>query len=156
MFSSIPWVYSIAVQQGNIVTQTMVDQLQPNMTKKQVLYVMGSPMLTDIFHANRWDYIYANKTIDGNYEQKNLSLFFSEDGHIIGIQGDFKPSDKPVKVVADKTVDVPKRNLDETIWGTIVDYLDYDKDHTQEEKAKETSSQASKIWQNKGRKSDPC
>lgn len=126
LLNHLPGVYSLAIQQGNIVTQTMVDQLQPNMTKKQVLFIMGSPMLVDAFHPNRWDYIYSNKPTSGDYEQKRLSLFFTDDDRMMGIQGDFKPSDKPSKVATDVTVTVPKRDLDKTLWEKITGLVSYD------------------------------
>ena len=55
----IPGVYRINIQQGNDITQDMVSQLKPGMTKNQVAYVMGTPLIIDTFHPNRWDYIYS-------------------------------------------------------------------------------------------------
>jgi len=61
ILNHLPYVYTIDINQGNIIDQAMIDQLRPNMTKRQVLYVMGTPMLADFFHENRWDYIYQIK-----------------------------------------------------------------------------------------------
>lgn len=117
----LPYVYKVDVNQGNVIDQTMIDQLRPNMTKRQVLYVMGSPMLVDYFHQNRWDYVYSTKKSGENVEQKTISIFFEND-QIKSIQGDFKPSATPVaKPNADKMVDVPKRDLDKTLTETISD-----------------------------------
>lgn len=117
----VPYVYKIDVNQGNVIDQAMVDQLRPNMTKKQVLYVMGSPMLVDFFHQNRWDYIYSAKKGSEDREQKTISIFFEND-QMKSIQGDFRPSSTPVvKPSADKMVDVPKRNLDKTLWESVSD-----------------------------------
>lgn len=117
----LPYVYKIDVNQGNMIDQAMIDQLRPNMTKRQVLYVMGSPMLVDFFHQNRWDYIYSSKKGGEEREQKNISIFFEND-QIKSIQGDFKPSAVPVaKTSTDKTVDVPKRDLEKTMWETMTD-----------------------------------
>jgi outer membrane protein assembly factor BamE len=117
----LPYVYKVDVNQGNVIDQTMIDQLRPNMTKRQVLYVMGSPMLVDYFHQNRWNYVYSTKKSGENVEQKTISIFFEND-QIKSIQGDFKPSATPVaKPNADKMVDVPKRDLDKTLWETISD-----------------------------------
>ena len=55
----IPGVYRINIQQGNDITQDMVSQLKPGMTKNQVAYVMGTPLIIDTFHPNRCDYIYS-------------------------------------------------------------------------------------------------
>jgi outer membrane protein assembly factor BamE len=117
----LPYVYKVDVNQGNVIDQVMIDQLRPNMTKRQVLYVMGSPMLVDYFHQNRWDYIYSTKKSGENTEQKTLSIFFEND-QIKSIQGDFKPSSTPVvKPNADNMVDVPKRNLDKTLTEKFSD-----------------------------------
>ena len=55
----IPGVYRIDIQQGNDVTQDMVNKLEAGMSKSQVAYIMGTPLLIDTFHPNRWDYIYS-------------------------------------------------------------------------------------------------
>lgn len=114
-------VYSIDIQQGNIVDQAMVDQLQPKMTKRQVLYILGSPMLADAFHQKRWDYIYSEQRNGEDRQQKKISLFFNDDDQVIGIQGDFKPGNVPeFKPTVETTVDVPKRDIEKTLWETII------------------------------------
>ena len=47
--------YRIEIQQGNFVSQEMVSQLKPGMSKDQVRFVLGTPLITDSFHADRWD-----------------------------------------------------------------------------------------------------
>lgn len=122
----IPGVYTIDIQQGNIIDQAMVDQLRPGMNKRQVLYIMGSPMLDDVFHKNRWDYLYSDKHDGDDRVQKQLSLFFEND-QIVSIQGDFRPSAVPApKASAETTVDVPKRDLDKTLWEKITRLIGYD------------------------------
>ena len=122
----IPGVYTIDIQQGNIIDQAMVDQLRPGMNKRQVLYIMGSPMLDDVFHKNRWDYIYSDKPEGEDRVQKQLSLFFEND-QITSIQGDFRPSAAPVlKSSIETTVDVPKRDLEKTLWEKITSLIGYD------------------------------
>jgi outer membrane protein assembly factor BamE len=62
--SSVPRIvteYRIDVQQGNVLTQEMVSQLRPGLSKDQVRFILGTPVLTDMFHANRWDYAYRLK-----------------------------------------------------------------------------------------------
>jgi outer membrane protein assembly factor BamE len=59
--SSVPRIvkeYRIDVQQGNVLTQEMVSQLRPGLTRDQVRFILGTPVLMDMFHANRWDYFY--------------------------------------------------------------------------------------------------
>ncbi|MFW1678587.1 outer membrane protein assembly factor BamE [Pontibacter sp. JAM-7] len=93
--SGFPGVYKIDVPQGNVVTQDMVDQLRPGMTHNQVRYVLGSPLVTDTFHQNRWDYIYRKKTgKTGEIEQYRLAVLFSE-GKLSSLAGSFRPGAGP-------------------------------------------------------------
>ncbi|KAF7599678.1 MAG: hypothetical protein CGU28_04970 [Candidatus Dactylopiibacterium carminicum] len=68
--------FRIDVRQGNYVSQHSIDQLQPGMTQDQVRFVMGSPMLVDIFHADRWDYVYQFSPGRGQEEHRRTSVFF--------------------------------------------------------------------------------
>jgi outer membrane protein assembly factor BamE len=119
VLNNLPGVYTIPIQQGNIIEQSMIDQLRPGMTKRQVLYIMGSPMLDDVLHKNRCDYMYSNHPSGEDRIQHQISLFFDND-QIVGIQGDFRPSAVPViKASEETTVDVPKRDLEKTLWEII-------------------------------------
>ena len=82
--------YKIEIQQGNFISQEMMSQLKEGMSKDQVRQIMGTPMLTDIFHAERWDYIYLRHTADGRHEKRGLVLFF-EDGKLARIDGEAAP-----------------------------------------------------------------
>ena len=119
ILNDIPGVYTLDIQQGNMVDQDMIDQLKPNMTKRQVLYIMGSPMLVDAFHQKRWDYLYSKRIAGDTREQKRVSLYFEGD-ILTGVQGDFRPDPQAAKVVKETTVDVPARDLEKTLWETIV------------------------------------
>jgi len=119
ILNNLPGVYSLDIQQGNIINQEMIDQLRPKMTKRQVLYIMGSSMLIDVFHQKRWDYLYSEQPGGEHRKQKRLSLFFDGD-ELIGVQGDFRPSTLPViRESNETTVDVPARDLDKTLWEKI-------------------------------------
>ena len=73
---SIP-VHKLDIQQGNVVTQEMVDKLKPGMTRAQVRFVLGTPLVTDTFHRNRWDYFYSFKVgAEGVAETRRLTLPF--------------------------------------------------------------------------------
>ncbi len=74
-----PIVYKIPVQQGNIIDQDQVDKLQIGMTKDQVEFVLGTPMVTDAFNASYWEYLYVLTTSDGSEITKNLVVTFEED-----------------------------------------------------------------------------
>jgi outer membrane protein assembly factor BamE len=86
-----PGVYKIGIPQGNIITQDMVDQLRPGMTKRQVIFVMGTPLVRDPFHQNRWDYIYSYQPGGGDRGQERVSVFF-EDDLLVRFNGDFVPT----------------------------------------------------------------
>jgi len=131
IMSNLPGVYKIDIEQGNMIDQSMVDQLRPNMTKRQVLYIMGSPMVTDTFHEQRWDYLYSDQPGGEARVQKRISLYFNND-NLIGVQGDFRPSTLPViKESTETTVDVPKRELDATMWEKITSLFGGDEVQTQ-------------------------
>lgn len=73
-----------------MVTQEMVNKLRPGMTKRQVRFVMGTPLIEDSFNANRWDYIYTLKDEQGNFTRERLTLSFTDD-RLSGLNGDFRP-----------------------------------------------------------------
>ena len=123
-----PGVYAIDIQQGNIINQEMVDQLRPNMTKRQVLYVMGTPMLVDVFHKQRWDYIYSDQPGGEDRVQKRTTLFFNGD-ELANIQGDFRPSSQPVvQVSKEQTVEVPPIDRSKTVFEIISGWFDWSDD----------------------------
>lgn len=81
--------YKIDVQQGNVLTQEMVAQLKPGLTRDQVRYVLGTPLVADIFHQQRWDYVYRYR--NGQTEQvetRKLALFFDGDNRLERVAGD--------------------------------------------------------------------
>lgn len=80
------FVYKIDVQQGNVVTREQVSRLEPGMTRRQVRFIMGSPMVADVFHQDRWDYIYRLQPGYGKTEEERVTLHFNEDilDHIAG------------------------------------------------------------------------
>lgn len=80
--------YKMDIQQGNIVTQDMIDKLKPGMSQREVRFVLGSPMIEDPFHANRWDYAYVlKKGRDPNIEKRVVTVLF-EDGKLASVDGD--------------------------------------------------------------------
>jgi outer membrane protein assembly factor BamE len=114
----LPGVYRLDIHQGNIVTQEMVDQLKPGLTKRQVAFIMGTPLLRDMFHSERWDYVYSNQPSGEDRLQKTLSLEFDGD-ELIGVQGDFRPGEAPAEVNKDVTVNIPKIEREKTLWESI-------------------------------------
>ncbi len=83
--------YRIDVRQGNYVDQDMVSQLKRGMTREQVRFVLGSPLVVDMFRRDRWDYVYRFKPGSGEAEQRLISVFFVDDQlhHVEGdVQGE--------------------------------------------------------------------
>lgn len=89
---SLPGVYKIDIRQGNIITQDMVNQLRPGMTKRQVIFVMGSPLVRDPFFQNRWDYVYNFQPGGGQRAQERLTVLFDDNEQLVGVEGDFAPN----------------------------------------------------------------
>lgn len=90
--SSVPRIvteYRIDVQQGNVLTQEMVAQLRPGLTRDQVRFVLGTPLLVDMFHADRWDYVYRlQKGRSGDVEVRRFTVLFDADGKLYRVAGD--------------------------------------------------------------------
>ena len=72
-------VYKLDVNQGNYVTQDQVDRLKVGLTRAQVRATMGTPMLTDAFHANRWDYPYEFNRLGRTVEHRQFTIYFVDD-----------------------------------------------------------------------------
>ena len=83
--------YKIDIQQGNFISQDMVAQLKPGMSKDQVRLTLGTPLLTDVFHADRWDYVYWREAPDGKRESRRVAVFFA-DGKLARVDGDVVPA----------------------------------------------------------------
>ena len=89
---SLPRVYKLSVQQGNVITQEMIDGLTPGMTHEQVAFVMGQPVIRNPFDDRRWDYVYTLRVPGFVDETVKMSLFFT-DGQLTHFTGDFRPSE---------------------------------------------------------------
>ncbi len=94
---TIPGVYKIDIQQGNVIEQDMIDTLRPGMTKRQVRFVMGTPLLVDPFQPDRWEYVYSFQPGGGQRTQEQVALFF-EDDKLTHFTGHFRPTaNQPAK-----------------------------------------------------------
>lgn len=91
--------YRIDVRQGNMVTQEMVAQLKPGLTKDQVRFILGTPLLTDIFHADRWDYVYRLQPGSGEVQQRRFVVFF-EENKLVRVGGDVVGEDPAAAAAA--------------------------------------------------------
>jgi outer membrane protein assembly factor BamE len=92
-------VYKVEVQQGNVVTQEMIDKLKPGMTPSQVRFVMGTPLIVDPFHQDRWDYYYyLRRSNETSGESQRVTVVFKND-LLIAVQGNtrIKTGDMAIK-----------------------------------------------------------
>jgi outer membrane protein assembly factor BamE len=71
--------HKIEIQQGNVVTQSQLEQLRPGLEQRQVRALLGTPLLNDPFHPDRWDYYYSKSRGLEPLERYRLTLFFSGD-----------------------------------------------------------------------------
>ncbi len=101
-----PGVYRIDVEQGNIVNQEIADQLKPGMSRRQVRFILGTPLVEDTFNENRWDYVYSKRNGLEVLSESRLTVIFEGDS-LVDVQGDYlppawggppaKPVEKPAK-----------------------------------------------------------
>jgi len=86
-------VHRIDVQQGNVITQDVVNQLKPGMSRQQVQFLVGSPMIVDTFHQDRWDFIYRMQPGKGELIEEHVVLFFENDA-LTRISGTLHPDEE--------------------------------------------------------------
>lgn len=94
--------FKMEVQQGNVVTSKMLLQLRPGMTRSQVRYIMGTPLIVDSFRDNRWDYFYELRKEGKIIEKRRVILDFDKDS-LVSVRGDVIPSaeNPDVKTIAE-------------------------------------------------------
>ncbi len=79
--------YKFDLKQGNEITPDKIAQVQPGMSEEQVRHVLGTPMLHDVFHTNRWDYVYYEKPGHGPVTRRHLAIYFN-DGRVAEVTRD--------------------------------------------------------------------
>ncbi len=121
-----PLLYKIDIQQGNVIEQDMLDKLKPGMDKDQVRFIMGTPVIIDPFHSERWEYIYSYQKGGGVREQRYITLHFVDE-KLSYITGDIEAG-SPVTdddgIVTDETVVVPDSENNgegffEKLWDAV-------------------------------------
>jgi outer membrane protein assembly factor BamE len=95
-----PGVYRINVEQGNVVNAEMIEKLRPGLNKRQVRYIMGTPLIEDSFHEDRWDYRYLLRNGTETIAETRLTLWFDGD-ELARVEG----PDAPEWAVSDATED---------------------------------------------------
>lgn len=91
--------YRIDIRQGNFVDQEMVARLKRGMTREQVRFALGTPLVVDPFHSDRWDYVYRFQPGAGEPVQRVLSVFFVAD-LLDRVEGDIQPGDAQAQAAA--------------------------------------------------------
>ena len=107
-------VHEPEIQQGNIINQEMVNKLRPGMDKEQIRFIMGTPLLVDVFHQDQWDYFYSLAPSEGRYTKEILTLYFEND-RLVRIKGNMRPQ---------PTEEFPPS---EEVVVTVPDYVPQDK-----------------------------
>ena len=83
---SIPRIFQVVISQGNLVDQEMLDKLEIGMTESQVKFVMGTPLISDTFYPDRWDYFTSVTQGDNTYTNQKITLYF-EDNKLVSWEG---------------------------------------------------------------------
>jgi outer membrane protein assembly factor BamE len=95
--------HRIEIQQGNYITQDMINQLKPGMTKDQVRFALGTALVVDVFHPERWEYLYTRQRADSSeVEHRRISVFF-EDNKLQRVEGDVVPAAPVAGAAAEST-----------------------------------------------------
>ncbi len=90
------WVFSPyrpVIQQGNFISEEMLAQLKVGMGREQVRFIFGTPLLTDLFHADRWDYPFRLAKGNGELTTSRVVVFF-KDGKVERFEGGNLPTEK--------------------------------------------------------------
>ncbi len=84
---SIPRIFQVVISQGNLVDQEMLDKLEIGMTESQVKFVMGTPLISDTFYPNRWDYFTSVTQGENSYTNQKITLYF-KDNKLVSWKGE--------------------------------------------------------------------
>ncbi|WP_454752423.1 outer membrane protein assembly factor BamE [Cupriavidus necator] len=107
--------YRINIVQGNFVSREAASQLREGMTRDQVKFLLGTPLLTDVFHANRWDYVFSFRRGNASVvQQRRYTVFFDGD-RLVKFGGDELPSE--YELIAE--IDGMKKALKDQTPGKI-------------------------------------
>lgn len=98
-----PGVYRIKIEQGNYIEEDMVSQLVKGMTRRQVRYVMGSPLVKDSFNRDRWDYYYNVRRNNEVLKEYQFSVFFEND-LLTHWEGDYEPTKESIRETQEEAI----------------------------------------------------
>ena len=106
-----PGVYRLTIQQGNYLEEKMIKQLKVGQTKRQVRYIMGSPMVEDTFNTDRWDYYYNIKRGDQIIRDNHFTVYFEND-KVVRWDGNYTPIKKQVEQEQQKALKQTQKKED--------------------------------------------
>ena len=108
--NELPFVHKIDIQQGNVITQNMLGQLEIGMEKKRIEYIMGTPSIKHTFDSSTWDYFFSLRHKDKYTESRRITLHFDNTENLAFISGNVQASETtiPVKKFKDVKVAVPR------------------------------------------------
>ena len=117
-------VYKLDINQGNYISQDMVDKLKTGQTKAQVKTVLGTPLITSAFRDNRWDYVYEYQRNGRVREHRQFTVYFKEDA-LARWEGDEMPQSAQDlnRIAATRTMPEDPYGQDAGIVGKIIDAL---------------------------------
>lgn len=138
----IPGVYRVPVQQGNVITVDMLQELKLGMDKRKVRFILGTPLVIDVFHLDRWDYFYSYNPGSGDTVQQRASLFFEAD-RLVRINADID-SDidfRTVTQASEKVLIVPPKKKGGFLAAITPAFVKRDEEEQAQEKiAKELAT----------------
>jgi outer membrane protein assembly factor BamE len=131
----IPGAYRIPIQQGNVITVEMLQELKLGMDKRKVRFILGTPLVTDAFHQNRWDYYYSYQPGSGERVQQSASVYF-EDDRLIRIDAniDSRIDFHTVTHATENVLIVPRKKKGGFFAALTPAFLEKDEEESAEEK----------------------
>ena len=105
----VPGLYRVDIRQGNALDDAALARLAPGMPRSKVLHLLGTPAIDDVFHADRWEYLYSFARGGEEAKWRRITLHFEED-RLVRVQGDILPADAiTTEAEAAKVIRVPPR-----------------------------------------------
>ena len=120
---TMPGVYRIDVPQGNIVTQEQLARLEPGMEQRKVRFILGTPLLIDVFNQQRWDYLYEFRPSSGDIVRRRVSLFF-EGERLARVDGELLEDSADAAMHRDRVVTVPDMPRDRSLFSGLNPFSD--------------------------------
>ena len=115
----VPGLYRLDVRQGNALDDEALARLETGMDRSRVLHLLGSPAISDVFHPDRWEYLYSFAPGGEQSEWRRIALHF-EDDRLVRIEGNVRPAEADSSPEPPRVVLVPPRPPPTGIFGRIL------------------------------------